>query len=87
MSSLLIASEHWNDYGHHGPDGPWFPFFPLVPILFIGLWFVLLRTFGRRRWAHAGRHSGESVLAERFARGEIDEAEYRQRRAALRSKD
>ena len=29
--------------------------------------------------------SPEDVLADRFARGEIDEAEYQQRRASLRS--
>lgn len=87
MTSLLIASEHWHTDGYHGHDGPWFPFFPLAPIFFIALWILVFRTVGRRRWRHLSGHSGESVLAERFARGEIDEPEYRQRRAALRSKD
>jgi len=63
---------------HH--DGPWFPFFPLI---FIALWLVVILTF-RRRWQRVPRHSGESVLAERYARGEIDEAEYRKRRDVLR---
>ena len=31
-----------------------------------------------------GRHSGESVLAERYARGEIDAEEYRRRSDELR---
>ena len=74
MIGLVLASNHW-----HGHDGAWFPLFPL---LFIGLWVVLLVTVGRR-WRHP-RGAGESVLAERFARGEIDEAEYRERRAVLR---
>ena len=38
-------------------------------------------------WRMGGGPSGESVLAERFARGEIDEQEYRQRREVLRRKD
>lgn len=74
MTALLLASHLW----HH--DGGWFPFFPL---LFFGLWIALWLTLGRR-WLHRGRHSGESVLAERYARGEIDEAEYRERRSVLR---
>jgi putative membrane protein len=64
----------------------WFPFFPLIPLFFIGLWIVVFATFGRRRRHHA-RRSGESVLAERYARGEIDDQEYRERRSTLRSKD
>lgn len=32
-----------------------------------------------------GRTTPEQILAERFARGEIDEDEYRQRRASLHS--
>jgi putative membrane protein len=70
-----FAIDHWH---HH--DGLWFPFFPLV---FIGIWIVVILTW-RRRWHHAPRQSGEAVLAERYARGEIDEAEYRQRRGVLR---
>jgi putative membrane protein len=74
----LLASNHDNDH--------WFPFFPLIPLFFIGLWVVVFATFGRR-WRHQSRRSGESVLAERYARGEIDAQEYRERRTALRSKD
>lgn len=71
MTALLLALH---DGSHH--DG-WFPFFPLV---FIGLWITLFLVVGRR-WRHGYPHgpSGESVLAERFARGEIDEQEYHQR--------
>jgi putative membrane protein len=78
MTSLLLAT-------HHGYHDSWFPLFPL---LFLGLWLALFLTIGRR-WRHGYGHgpSGESVLAERYARGEIDEAEYRSRRAVLRGKD
>ncbi len=79
MSALLLAY-------HHGPghDG-WFPYFPLLPLVFFGLWVAMFVVIARRRgpWNRGG---GESVLAERYARGEIDEAEYRQRRAVLRGK-
>jgi putative membrane protein len=75
MNVILFASHHYH-------DGRWFPLFPL---LFLGLWIAVVVTFVRRRrhWHH---QSGESVLAERYARGEIDESEYRDRRAVLRSK-
>ncbi|MGD9997974.1 MAG: SHOCT domain-containing protein [Ilumatobacteraceae bacterium] len=79
MNALLLATDHWD---HDG--GFWF--FPLIPLLFLTFWVVVLVTF-RRRWHHAGHRSGEAVLAERYARGEIDESEYRQRRSVLRTKD
>ncbi len=72
-----LIANHWNDH-----DGDWFPFFPLIPLFFIGIWVVVIVTL-RRRWAGDGHRNGESVLAERYARGEIDEEEYRQRRARL----
>ena len=62
-------------------DGPPWPFFPIVPILIIALvWFFV----GRNRGRLAARRAGETVLAERYARGEIDEHEYHQRRTVLR---
>jgi putative membrane protein len=80
MNSFLLASEHWR---HHG-DG-WFPLFPLV---FIAIWIAVIFTL-RRRWRRGWQFNqgGESVLAERYARGEIDEAEFRNRRKVLREKD
>ena len=79
MTPLLLATH---DGYHHGN---WFPLFPL---LFLGLWVVVFLTLGRR-WRPGYGHgpSPESVLGERFARGEIDEAEYRNRRSVLRAKD
>jgi len=65
--------------------GHWF-LWPLIPLF----WFLLIVLFllfvvrpRRARWLDE-RRSGESVLSERFARGEIDEAEYRRRRDVLR---
>ncbi len=42
-------------------------------------------TFGGRGAQPRGRSSADELLDERFARGEIDEEEYRRRREALRS--
>lgn len=77
MTALLLASHYGQ--GHHGP------WFPLVPLLFLSLWIAAFVVIGRR-WRHPHRLTGESVLAERYARGEIDEAEYHERRAVLRGK-
>jgi putative membrane protein len=68
---------------HHGH---WFPWFPLVPLAFFAVWFLLF-WFVFRRWQGWPGRSAEAVLAERYARGEIDERELRERRAVLRRKD
>lgn len=51
---------------------------------------ALVRYLGRSAQSSGGaggpRPSAEQVLAERFARGEIDEPEYTSRRAALRDR-
>ena len=68
----------WNDYYWHMPS----MFGPLVMLFFmalcIGMMFVMMR----------GRHSGRSdyalsILKERFARGEITQTEYEDRRRVL----
>ena len=62
--------------------GGWFVF-PIFWFLFIfGLIFFLRRRRGG--CYHHGWRSGESVLAERYARGEINEQEYRERQEVLR---
>ena len=67
----------------HGPWGtgfsPWFLLFPLFWILVIGLFIFFARRTGAGTTAWATARGGESVLRERYARGEIDETEYRQR--------
>jgi|HigsolmetaAR206D_1030411.scaffolds.fasta_scaffold46726_1 putative membrane protein len=79
MTTALLLATH-----HHDHD--WVPWFPLVPLAFIGIWVFVAAVVFRRRWRLAPMQSGEQVLAERFARGEIDEAEYRRRREVLRRK-
>ena len=64
--------------------GWWF----LWPLWFVGLWIVLalvLRfgVWGRHRGHWSASVTAEGILAERFARGEITEKEYRDRIAVL----
>ncbi len=80
--------------GYHG-----FFWFPLIPLFFLGFWvilFLVVRPLVWRRrgmgpwssgwssgWSASGR--AEAVLAERYARGEVTEEEYRARLEVLRS--
>ena len=77
----LATHEHWS-----GHAGAWWPIFPLFWILFFVFLIFVFKRRGYRHWHHA-RHSGESVLAERYARGEISEQEYRERLEVLRRKE
>jgi len=67
--------------------GPGWAFGPWLGLIWLGLWAAVIVFLVRRRrgWWQGGR-SGEDVLAERYARGEITEQEYRQRRAVLRER-
>lgn len=81
--AMLLASAG------HGGRGGWF--WPLIPILWIAFFWGLVIVLGRRFWWRRehdlrGPGSGEAVLAERYARGEISEEDYRQRRAVLRER-
>lgn len=84
---------------HVGHVPGFFPFFFLIPIFWvviIGLVVTLIITLNRRRWRRAGgppwvhsqvesTKSAEATLAERFAQGDIEEAEYRGRLEVLRA--
>jgi putative membrane protein len=63
--------------------GPWFLLFPLFWLAVI---FTLVFLFRGRRWGHWHGGSGEAVLGERYARGEITAEEYRQRVEVLRGR-
>jgi len=67
----------------YGPG--WFFLFPLFWILLIGLIILLARRMHWRGRRQDGMLGAEGVLRERYARGEIDETEYRQRLEVLRS--
>jgi putative membrane protein len=70
--TTLLADTHWH---HHW----WFVIWPIVWLL---VFFVLARfVFWRGRrgpWTPAGPDP-RTILAERYARGEIDHQEYRER--------
>ena len=70
--------------GWDGP-GPWIGLAWLVVFLTIAA-FVAFRASRWRRYGieHRRHGSAEAALAERFARGEITEDEYRKTRAVLR---
>ena len=69
----------WSQHG----DGWAFALMSISTLLFWGL--VILGVVVVVRYLAGGRHrSADEVLAERLARGEIDEPEYRSRKAALR---
>jgi len=90
FSSLAAMAAHPVGWGWGWGPGPWFLF---IPFFWLGV-IALCIFFGSRRrrayWAdggwgpRGGTQSARAVLAERYARGEIDEAEYRERSAALR---
>ena len=69
-------------FGHGWGAGPWFLLFPLFWLTVV----VLAIVFTRRRWGHARDGSAEALLGERYARGEITEEEYRQRRSVIRDR-
>ncbi|MEJ3403726.1 hypothetical protein WDJ51_03165 [Rathayibacter sp. YIM 133350] len=92
ISTLTAASlaTHW--------AGPWAGgfgwLFLLIPLFWITV-FVLIFTFAGRRWRRfdgggygpwsAPSRAAEQVLAERYARGDVDEQEYRARLEVLRA--
>jgi putative membrane protein len=75
--------------------GPWWPAAWLFTVLFWGLVIWAVVSLFRRAGRGAGpyregppadrRGAAEDILAERFARGEIDEREYRHRLDVLHS--
>ena len=80
-TDLLANADHWDG------TGPWWPIFPLMWFAFFIIAALIFMRAGRRRWDRHGACTGETKLAERFAAGEIDEAEYRERRAVLREQE
>jgi putative membrane protein len=84
-SYQTVAYDHWQ-YGNgpwHGGPGWWLVF----PVLF---WVLVLSAAGyiayRMSPRRSARSTAERTLAERFARGEIDAHELRERRSALRGR-
>ena len=82
MVVITMAGEMLANGANWGPGG-WWPIFPLFWLLLWGvLIFALVR--GRRGWGRWNQgQSAKDVLAERYARGEIDGEEYRERLSQL----
>ena len=87
MFSLAAAAPALADmwgwgWGHHGwwAGGLMMLFWLL---LLVGLAFMLIRAFDRRGPSPSASDA-EQILAGRYARGEIDEMEYRARLAVLK---
>ena len=68
--------------------GPWVwgPWFLLIPLFWITVFVILFLVFGRR-WRRRNNPSrqAEATLGERYAKGDIDETEYRARLEVLRA--
>jgi putative membrane protein len=79
LQTVVLAHDQW-----HGP-GAWWLIFPLLWLLFFATVVTLFVTRGRRRAELCGPRAGERALAERYAAGEIDDAEYARRLGVLRS--
>jgi putative membrane protein len=82
---LVIAGRVWY---HDHMDGDWWWAMLLgwfLVVVVVATAVVVAAHILRRDGAgRVGYRSAEEVLAERFARGEIDEDEFRKRRDALR---
>ncbi|MFJ3488286.1 SHOCT domain-containing protein [Leifsonia aquatica] len=73
--------------------------FLLIPLFWIAVFVLIFSLAGRRwrraaaarggfggpGWAHSATRSAEQTLAQRYANGDIDEAEYRARLEVLRA--
>jgi putative membrane protein len=87
MSTFVSAPQVLlADQGHWDGPGAWWPIFPILWLLFIAVIVATCLRFGRRHRAYSGTRAGEAKLAERFAAGEINEQEYRERRSVLKEK-
>ena len=74
------ATTFLAEYGGRFADHHWNPWFLLIPLTFwtlvvVGIVYVARRVRGR---------GGERTLRDTYAKGEVNEAEYRERLAVLR---
>ena len=81
MHTALSTIAAVGPYGHGGPPFFLFPAFFLLVLLAGAVVFGALRRGGWR-----ARSDARAVLADRFARGDIDADEYRSRLAELSRK-
>lgn len=78
MLAFMTTMARWGDAGWAGGWGG--PLWIVIPLLWLSLAAVAVWLFARRRQAPAGQGTNAvDILAARYARGEIDTDEYRQR--------
>lgn len=83
-----VAQPTYGDYGYHPMMG-WGGWFmgPVMMVFFIailvGAVVLVARALGWHSGTGASQDRSLAILRERFARGEIDQAEYEARRKAL----
>ncbi len=82
--ALADQNELYDHMGYGMGYGGWF-FGPLMMIVFFGL--IVAAVIGAVRLFDGNKSTpvnrAQDILAERFASGEIDEAEYKKRKQAL----
>jgi len=78
----------WSGVGHHGWGLMHGPFSIIMFIVFIFLLFWLFRRIvhGKGYCGHGASGGALATLSERFAKGEIDEEEFRAKRDVLKSR-
>jgi len=71
--------------------GPW-SFWPVMPIIMMSMMivcavvmFMMMRGGMQMPWSRGAGKSPRDILDERYARGEIDQAEYEHRRRDLQT--
>ncbi|MPZ64190.1 MAG: SHOCT domain-containing protein [Pseudonocardiaceae bacterium] len=89
LSTVLLTDgpgfgPGWDHGGGPGGGGP--GLWPLIPIVWGLFWLAVITTVVVLLWRRGSgdTRSARSALAERYARGDIDEQEYSERRAVLR---
>ena len=82
----VVLAQMWDGRDHM--DGGWWWVMGIGWLLFLAfigfLIYLLVRHHTGSTSSPGRRSTAEELLAERLARGEIDEDEYRRRRTALR---
>lgn len=80
----IAAYGPWHDGPWQGGPPAFWPIFPVIWFLVVAGIITAVVVYGRRARRAAPGRAGETRLAERYAAGEIDEEEFRARRAVLR---
>jgi putative membrane protein len=75
-TATTFLADEYQRWGHHG----WHPWFLIVRLVILALVIVAVWLFVRSR---RGTH-GIRTLRDAYAKGEVNEAEYRERLAVLR---